>query len=247
MGAMHRTASHILIVDDDPAIIEALTAALKGAYTVHAAATGKEACAILRDRPIAGIILDAVLGDEAGLDFVEQFRTLSQAPILILTGYSTEELVIRALRAGVRDYLKKPVSLADLRTALGRLVPRDRLPEDPVARARRLMDEHIEEAWGPEDLARQVGLSERHLRRRFREAYGKTPRQYQTEARLQRANHLLRTTPYSIRQIAQGVGCPNPETGHRLFKRYFGLTPSRARLEQQRADTNGQGDVARVG
>jgi DNA-binding response OmpR family regulator len=112
---------HLLIVDDDPAIREALGAALAGAYVVHAAATGEGACALLRRHPVAAIVLDAILGEEHGLDLIQKLRALSPAPILILTGHGSEELAARALRARVSDYLKKPVSLAEIRGALARV------------------------------------------------------------------------------------------------------------------------------
>jgi len=76
----------LLLVDDDLSIREGLALALTGPYTVHAAATGAEACALLRTRPVAGIVLDAILGNEHGLDYVDRFRALSHAPILLLTG-----------------------------------------------------------------------------------------------------------------------------------------------------------------
>lgn len=46
--AMRASLPHILIVDDDPSIREGLTLAFKGTYLVHGAATGAEACALLR-------------------------------------------------------------------------------------------------------------------------------------------------------------------------------------------------------
>ena len=62
---------HVLVVDDDASIREALGAALGRAYAVHAAATGDEACAVLQRHPVAAIILDVVLGREQGLGLVE--------------------------------------------------------------------------------------------------------------------------------------------------------------------------------
>jgi|GEM_PF-5891928 len=47
--------------------------------------------------------MDAVLGDEHGLDLIERFRAISQAPILVLTGYGSEELAILALLAPSAD------------------------------------------------------------------------------------------------------------------------------------------------
>jgi len=140
-------ATHILIVDDDASIREALDAALRARYIVHTAATGAEAFAILRENPIRAIILDAVLVDEHDLDLVPHFHAMTLAPILILTGYRTTALVIRALRAGVDWILEKPVNLQELYTTMSRLLrdpgqlqdsilerslPQEPLPGSPV-------------------------------------------------------------------------------------------------------------------
>ncbi|HYL80235.1 MAG TPA: response regulator, partial [Candidatus Acidoferrum sp.] len=135
---------HVLIVDDDPAIRECLTAALLGSYVVRTAATGREACAQLRKRGVAAIVLDAILGEEHGLDLVQKIRALSAAPILILTGHGSEELAARALRARVSDYLKKPISLAEIRGALARVTRKGEPPEDVPARARRTLTDSLE-------------------------------------------------------------------------------------------------------
>ncbi len=231
---MPASAPHILILDDDPAIREALATALQGTYVVHRAATGQEACALLRRHPVAAIVLDAVLGDEHGLDLIARFRALSQAPILVLTGYGSEDLAIRALRAKASEYLKKPVSVLELRAALARLTPPPPDPaEDPVDRARRLMTERPDHAQTTGRLARQVGLSDRHFRRRFFEAFGKTPQRYLTEVRMQRAKTLLRTTRLGVAQIAQAVGYTSGVTFDRIFKRAYGITPSEFRANRR--------------
>jgi two-component system, response regulator YesN len=224
---------HVLIVDDDPAIREALTAALVGAYVVHATATGEEACALLKRRKVAAIVLDAILGEEHGLDLVQRIRALSSAPILILTGHGSEDLAARALRARVSDYLKKPVSLAQIREALARLTRQGAPPEDAMARARRTLTESLDRDHTTESLAKEVGLSERHLRRQFQETYGKTPRRYLTETRLQRAADLLRQTRLGIEQIAQAVGYSRVTTFDKIFRRALRTTPSEFRESAQ--------------
>jgi len=226
---MRAPAPHLLVVDDDPSVVEALTAALKATYIVHGAATGKEACALLRRHRVAAIILDAVLGEEHGLDLIEPLRKLSAAPILILTGHSTEDLAIRAVRARVDDYLRKPVNLKELKAALNRLVEEHGEPLNPVEQARRILAEHPEGPHTTARLAREVGLSQGHLRRQIRAAYGKTPRRYLTEVRMERAFELLRTTPRGIEQVAHSVGYPSVAVFNRMFKRAFGVTPSKAR------------------
>ncbi|HTU02383.1 MAG TPA: response regulator, partial [Candidatus Sulfotelmatobacter sp.] len=98
------TAPHLLVVDDDPAVREALHTVLADSYRVHTASTGAEALAHVRRQPLSAIILDAVLGDEDGLALIEPFRNLSPAPILILTGHSTESMAIRAVWARADGY-----------------------------------------------------------------------------------------------------------------------------------------------
>ncbi|RPI11181.1 MAG: response regulator, partial [Zetaproteobacteria bacterium] len=104
MGTAFRP--HVLVVDDDASVREALSVALNSEYEVHTAATGAEACALLRRHPVAVVILDALLGKEHGLDLVGRFQCLSLAPIVLLTGHGSEALAIRALRAKVQEYLK---------------------------------------------------------------------------------------------------------------------------------------------
>jgi two-component system response regulator YesN len=216
----------ILVLDDDPAIREALKMALSSLFIVHSTAGGDQACAILQRHPIAAIVLDAVLGAEHGLDLIQRFRAISQAPIVLLTGYGSEELAVRALRARVDEYLKKPVDIAKLRTTLAQLVSRSGVRADHVIRARRHLEEHPDQRYSTAGLSKEVGLSERHLRRRFQEAYGKTPRRFLTEVRMRRAEELLRETRLGIEEIALAVGYPDLGTFRRLFKRAFGVTPS---------------------
>ncbi len=170
-----------------------------------------------------------VLGEERGLDLIPRFRALSRAHILIVTGHSTEDLAIQALRAHVCDYFRKPNFLQDLCATLARLLADTAPVADPITSARLLLDQQLDQEYNGEELARQVSLSERHLRRRFREAHGKSPRQYLTEARLQRADTLLRSTSRTVDQVMREVGYTNPCLFWRLFKRRFGVPPSAVR------------------
>ena len=230
----HAARPQVLVVDDDPGVRELLMAALADAYAVRAAASGSEACALLRTHSIAAIILDAFLGREHGLDLIERFRKLSSAPILILTGYGSEELAIRALRAQVAEYLKKPVSVVDLLSALRRMIPFDGSAADLAARAIRYIEENAARAFRGVELASQFGVSEAHFRRRFREAHGRTPRQYIVQLRIRRAADLLRTTQREVKQIAQEVGYTDLQLFRRTFTRAHGVSPLRWRLQGQK-------------
>jgi AraC-like DNA-binding protein len=216
---------HILVVDDDASVREALEAALAPEYIVHAVATNSEACTLLARQPVTAIILDAILGDEHGLDGVPRLRKASHAPILVLTGYSNEELAIRAVWANVDGYLKKPVSVQAVRAAIEGVLSPGEDASDRVVRVRRALDAYPPRPLGAAELASRFGMTEGHLRRRFRAAYGRTPRQYLAELRVRRAEELLRTTDQSVKQVALQVGFTNLAVFRRVFKRVFGRTP----------------------
>jgi YesN/AraC family two-component response regulator len=224
--AVDAAIPRILIVDDDPLVNEALAAALADRYVVHTATTGAEARALLDRQPVSAIILDVVLGGEQGMSLIEPFRMLTGAPILILTGHSSEDLAIRALRARVNDYLRKPVAVKDIRASLARAIHEYEERPAPVECARQYLARHLDGAHTTASLAREVGLSERHLHRQFLEAYGMTPRRYLIRLRLERAAELLRTTPLGVEKIARQVGCPSLVTFVRQFRRAFGHAPS---------------------
>lgn len=230
---------HILVVDDDASIREALSAALADRYTVHTAASGASACAILRAHPVAAIILDALLGEEHGLDVVPRFRELSHAPILVLTGHSNEDLAIRAVWANVDGYLKKPISVHAVRAALDRVLAPGEDANDLAARAKRVLDAYPRRPLRAAELASQLGVTEGHLRRLFRAAYNQTPRQYWAEVRVRRAAELLQTTNRGIKQVAHQVGFTNLVVFRRAFKRVIGLTPHAvsARTPRRRSRT----------
>ena len=233
MHAMPNSAKHILVVDDQESVREALVTGLGFTYVVHAAATGDEACAALRHYPIAGILLDEVLGNERGLNLVAKFRPLCKGPIILMTGHSTEDLAIRALWAGVDGYLKKPLDLQEILAVLSRTIEDTKPVADLATKLRDLWSENLEQRPTTSRVARQVGMSQRHFFRKFRDENGKTPARYLTELRLQEAAQLLRQTPRAIKEIAPAVGYSSIVAFNRIFKRAFGVTPSEFRAGKE--------------
>ncbi|HEX7551006.1 MAG TPA: helix-turn-helix domain-containing protein [Candidatus Methylomirabilis sp.] len=226
---------HLLVIDDEACVREALSAALDATYVVHLAASGAEASALLQTQPIAGISLDVRLGDEHGLDLVPRFHALTAVPILVLTGHSSEEVLIRSVWAGVDGYLKKPINLAELRAAIHRLVPQTDSGTDLAERARRYLEMHLAAPLCVAAVAGQLRVSEIHLRRCFRAAYNKTPGRYLTELRMGEAARLLTTTALGVDQIAQRVGYQSAAAFGRIFRRAHGSTPSDYRTRLPRS------------
>jgi two-component system alkaline phosphatase synthesis response regulator PhoP len=102
--------ARVLIVDDDPAILEILTAyLLPEGHEVTQATDGHRAAPLLHQADLA--ILDWMLPGQSGPELVrEARRTGLELPILMLTARSEEEDKLRGLEDGVDDYVVKPFS-----------------------------------------------------------------------------------------------------------------------------------------
>jgi two-component system KDP operon response regulator KdpE len=118
----------ILICDDEPQILRALTVVLGDAgFDVVTASTAAEALDRVAVRPPEASIIDLVLPDGDGVEVCRQMREWSQMPILVLSALGEEEEKVRALEAGADDYVTKPFAsrelIARLEAALRRVTP----------------------------------------------------------------------------------------------------------------------------
>ena len=127
----------VLVVDDEPALVRALSAALRArGHEVAVAATGAEALTVASTRNPAVVILDLGLPDLDGVEVCRQLRRWTDAPIIVLTAEGAEARKVEALDEGADDYVTKPFStpelLARVRVALRhRQLPRPGGDERP--------------------------------------------------------------------------------------------------------------------
>jgi two-component system catabolic regulation response regulator CreB len=99
----------ILLVDDEPAIRESLAFALKrDGFAIAEAATLREAEP--RAQGVDLLLLDLVLPDGSGLDFLRSLRARSDVPVIVLTSRDEETDRVVGLEMGADDYVLKPFS-----------------------------------------------------------------------------------------------------------------------------------------
>jgi len=105
----------VLVVDDEPAIVRALSAALEArGYQPVTAATGGEALSIAASQPLTVIILDLNLPDLDGVEVCRRIREWSRIPIIVLTVEGADDRKVMALDEGADDYVTKPFSMPEL-------------------------------------------------------------------------------------------------------------------------------------
>jgi DNA-binding response OmpR family regulator len=108
-------ARTILVVDDEPIILEALSESLeRDGYTVITAADGRSALERFRSGRPDLVVLDLMLPELSGIEVCRIIRAESAVPILMLTAKDSEIDKVVGLEIGADDYMTKPFSLREL-------------------------------------------------------------------------------------------------------------------------------------
>ena len=109
------TTAQILLVDDEPQLVRALTPALKAAgYAVSVADGGQAALAHLAREGCDAVILDLGLPDMDGKAVITRIREWSEVPIVVLSARDLEQEKIAALDLGADDFVNKPFGVGEL-------------------------------------------------------------------------------------------------------------------------------------
>ncbi len=134
---MIRTIS-LLVVEDEEAIRDMLRFSLPAAeFTLKDAETVAQTIRSLSENIPDLIILDWMLPDKSGLDFItwiKQKKSLKDIPIIMLTAKAEEAQKIQGLSVGADDYVTKPFSVAELRARIKAVLRRGLLasPENEI-------------------------------------------------------------------------------------------------------------------
>ena len=115
----------ILVVDDDPAMVGAITALVgTEGHQVITAYDGLTAVKRFREEHPDLVLLDLAMPGPDGFSVAGQMRAVGQAPILVVSGESGEAAKVRALGLGADDYLTKPFGKAELLARISAIMRR---------------------------------------------------------------------------------------------------------------------------
>lgn len=99
----------ILVVDDDVLIVKLLSIELEAkGHEVHVSPDGKEGLEFARANDPDLVLLDIMMPVMGGLEMLEELRTFSQAPVIIISAYGDSENVDKARALGIECFLNKP-------------------------------------------------------------------------------------------------------------------------------------------
>lgn len=190
---------NVLLLDDNPVNLKWLELLVRRLEQAQCISFTEPALALdyARSERVDLVVLDYLMPEMNGLEFIEAFRALEGAdsiPVLMITAHDEKEVRYRALEAGAYDFLPKPVDAAEF-----------------LARARNMLKLR-EASWRLADhaawLTREVELATREIRERERETVMSLVkaagyRDYETGAHISRVGHYAYLIAQGLQLSAQ--------------------------------------------
>lgn len=237
-GATEQT---ILVVDDDLPTLEMYARVLRTHFPscrVLTARNGREALESIERELPALVILDLMMPYIDGfgvLEAIQKRESIRSIPVIVLTGRLLTEEDMTRFNQGVVAVLGKGLfsleeTLAHIELALARGHNRRSESQRIVRKAMAYIHEHYAEPLSREDIARYVGLGDRHLARCFQHELGISPLTYLNRYRINRAKALLEMGDKSITEVALDVGFSSSSYFCQVFHREIGVSPGAYRL-----------------
>jgi two-component system response regulator AtoC len=161
----------IVVGDDDSEIRSFLEMTLRyQGYTVELARDGNEVLDYLESkRPVSAVLLDIFMPEKNGFQTLREIRSRDKdLPVIMLSGASTSENVVEAMKSGATDFLGKPLGHEELRTTLENAFERSPVLPDKTVRpknGRAKRGEDLVGQWSPcmrelYSMAASIGSSE---------------------------------------------------------------------------------------
>ncbi len=226
----------ILVVDDDPAILEMHSRIVEThlpTCRVLQAPNGRMALELMRQETPALVLLDLMMPELDGMGVLEAMQAnerLRDIPVVVLTAQQLTQADMTRLNRGVATVLEKGLysaeeTLTHIEQALAR---NKRLGSETRRIVRQMMayiHDHYAERQSRETMAHYAGVSERHLTRCFQQELGISPIVYLNRYRIKQAKQLLQAGDKNITEVAQAVGFTDSGYFWRVFRCEVGVSP----------------------
>lgn len=226
----------ILLVEDDDVVRDLIRGTIEREYNVIEASNCSEGIEHL-SRPIDIALIDYLLPDGNGFDIIDAIKEMKPAiPVIMMTGYSTEELAIKACGKGVVYYMRKPETLGCLRGKLLEILEgkkKEDCPDSVGSHETFIMDyiallieDNYMEDFTRDELAEKAHMSSREFSMAFSERFGMGVKLYINNVRVRKAVELInKNHDMSITNIAFSVGYRNLTHFERVFRKICGSSP----------------------
>lgn len=103
------------------------------------------------------------------------------------------------------------------------------IKDDRIEEVRSMIERNITDKISVDEMAKKVGLSQRHMRELFKNKYNMTPKNYQLKLKMNYAKFVIENSSQNIKEVAALLGYSDQYVFSRQFKQQFGVSPSNIR------------------
>ena len=134
----------ILVVDDEAVVREGLRRVLEGdEYQVETCASGRAALDLMQEHDFELVVTDLKMPGMSGLEVLKAIKILQpEIPVIIITGYSTVDTAVDAMKNGAIDYIAKPFAPEQLIEKVGKALEQKTVLLDEIYLRKELRDHH---------------------------------------------------------------------------------------------------------
>ncbi len=251
----------LLIVEDNPDVVQYLRSVLEGKYRIEVAENGQAGFEKATDLIPDLIVSDVMMPVMDGLAFCEKIRAdfrTSHIPVILLTAKVDAASKVEGLTSGADVYLAKPFNKEELLIRIQKLIELRKILQERykikvvsqaeeevvsgnsyemedgfMQKVRLALENHLsDEEFGIDELCRSLALSRSQLYRKFKALTDTTVHHFIRHLRLVKAKELLLTTELNVSEVAMETGFKALSHFSRVFLEEFGMAPSQVRKKK---------------
>lgn len=254
----------ILVVDDQPEILDMIADILGEKYEILVASNGVEAIEVLESSMPSLIISDIIMPEMNGIELIKQVKTNEKTryiPVILLSSKSDIESRIEVMETGANLFITKPFHPQYLMAAVDNILQNHaimkKFSESASAYKEKyngavvqkedkefidkvidvLSQKSSDENYNQDMLAADLNISRIQLYRKIKRIADSTPGDFIRSYRLKRAEQMLLHTDKTIQEIMTECGFHNKAYFYRLFQRYHNCSPRAYRTSRGQAAT----------
>lgn len=227
---------NILIVDDEPLMLEQLEMMLSSKFPnwrIHKAIDAIQALTVSKKEKIHLAFIDIKLPGKTGLELGEELKKVNEKiDIVIVTAFQSFAYAKQSLRLGAIDYLTKPIIESELSNILNKyefISDYSPLIHDVML----YIKDHFSSRITLTSVAEHVHCNPTYISRRFHEEVGVNFNEYLSNYRIEMSKeYLISNLKLPISQIAEKVGFSSQHYFSTMFRKFVKISPKEFREQE---------------
>ena len=241
----------IVIIDDNPDILDFLYKVLSSKYFIITAGSGEEGLALLESNKPDIVVSDVMMEGIDGFEVCKRIKSninISHIPVILLTAKTDTESKVEGLEVGADAYIEKPFAASHLIAQIDNLlkkkedyqrtfasnplsevhaVSQNKLDEEFIEQCTKIILENLDNTdFSINSLAQELNMSRTSVFTKIKGIIGMTPNDFIKVTKLKTAAKLLAEGKYRISEITYIVGFGSSSYFAKCFQKQFGILPT---------------------